>query len=63
VTRDAVAAGLGWEIGGEKKIADWEELRDVFSVMGSEAGSKILRGLDAAGRGFVIAGSVGYGGR
>ena len=52
-----------WEIVGEKKIADCEELRDVFSVMGSEAGSEILRGLDAAGRGFVIAGSVGYGGR
>jgi len=63
VTRDAAALGVGWEIVGEKKIADWEELRDVFSVMGSEAGSKILRGLDAAGRGFVIAGSVGYGGR
>ena len=44
MTRDAVAVGVGWEIVGEKKIADLEELRDVFSVMGSEAGSEILPG-------------------
>jgi len=40
VTRDAVAVGVGWELVGEKKIADREELRDVLFVMGATPGAK-----------------------
>lgn len=48
----AVAVSVGWQIIGEKKIADVEELRDGLAVISSHTGRGILRRLDSPGRCF-----------